>query len=40
MTQPPPPLAPPLAGLRVLDIVPDGVVLDHRGNTFKVSIDP
>jgi general secretion pathway protein B len=27
-------------GLRVLDIVPDGVVLDHRGNTFKVSIDP
>lgn len=27
-------------GLRVLDIVPDGVVLDHRGNAFKVSIDP
>jgi general secretion pathway protein B len=27
-------------GLRVLGIVPDGVVLDHRGDTFKVSIDP
>lgn len=27
-------------GLRVLGIVPDGVVLDHRGNTFKVSIEP
>jgi hypothetical protein len=27
-------------GLRVLDIVADGVVLDHRGNAFKVSIDP
>jgi general secretion pathway protein B len=27
-------------GLRVRSIVPDGAVLDHRGATFKVSIEP
>lgn len=27
-------------GLRVRGIVPDGAVLDHRGATFKVSIEP
>jgi general secretion pathway protein B len=27
-------------GLRVRSIVPDGTVLDHRGATFKVSIEP
>ena len=27
-------------GLRVRSIVRDGVVLDHRGATFKVSIEP
>jgi hypothetical protein len=27
-------------GLRVRGIVPDGVVLDHRGVSFKVPIEP